>query len=294
MHARYSALAVSIGGWCKIKRGGWSRWQVFVLQFIWVNEKFGANRSVKVTCWLCVHDSRSAEVFLHKVDWDGSIVLRSRRYKFRLGFTSLSWWLKHKARFAAHLLFKRLHYALWLLFFWWELALTWLYADVLFHFLLPLSRSVFVFARQFSESYSWSLFGDWSVVRLIGSRSQSVARIEQEVVVLIQLCHLSWDSHSAQILIIKATWLLTGRRCVLNFWRFVCFNRGVRRAFPQLAFYLHLEGGGLRRKMAYRIVWGIYGHACEYLGSCWHFIHWVTHIREQRTSEQFCNGLILS
>ena len=83
---------------------------------------------------------------------------------------------------------------------------------VLLHLLLPLSRVALVIARQSAEAHNGSFLEHIADIGLILARTKLVARVPQEVILLVHLSYLSWDAHRAQIhLVYVLPILLRGR-----------------------------------------------------------------------------------
>ena len=123
---------------------------------------------------------------------------------FSLDFTALRLRFEHETGLVTHLLLERVHGAhRRLLFRRIFTTLAGLDSDILLHLLLPLSRVALVIARQSAEAHNGSFLEHIADIGLILARTKLVARVPQEVILLVHLSYLSWDAHRAQIHLVE-------------------------------------------------------------------------------------------
>ena len=107
---------------------------------------------------------------------------------------------EHETWLHSHLLLKGYHRTLARsLFLYFRFAFTWFHADVFLHFLLPLDLVVFMVLRQWSKADSWSFRVHLLVMGPVITRTQFVGRVEQEVVLLVELGDFARNAHRAEL-----------------------------------------------------------------------------------------------
>ena len=84
------------------------------------------------------------------------------------------------------------------------------HSDVLLHFLFPHGSVALVIAGQLAKADDWRLLHDIIKVWLVVTWAQLITRIEQKVLLLVELGNFSWDAHRAQIHPIHILLVLAG------------------------------------------------------------------------------------
>ena len=159
---------------------------------------------------------------------------------------TLCLWLEHKTGLIFHLILKRVHGTHWILLFRRWFTITWLHPDILLHLLFPLCGWTLIISWKFSKAYDGCFFCRAVNLRLILARPQTITRIKQKVILLIQMGYISWDSHRTQVHRVEIFLLCTGALIPFLFFLYRHWCRGALHAFFTSKLPHHHHRGCLR------------------------------------------------